>query len=129
MPEHTVEMRFMNANFNKKFVKAFLEFNREFVRSAAENSPVHVNRILLNKYSWHNNRQTDTKTVIHRLPYAYDYEYDSFHPRERQVSKNVIEQEQKYWRLIMHALNETGKVAYVNAAFNKKIVEAKGYGK
>ncbi len=129
MPEHTVEMRFMNANFNKKFVKAFLEFNREFVRSAAENSPVHVNRILLNKYSWHNNRQTDTKTVIHRLPYAYDYEYDSFHPRERQVSKNVIEQEQKCWRLIMHALNETGKVAYVNAAFNKKIVEAKGYGK
>ena len=129
MPEHTVEMRFMNANFNKKFVKAFLQFNREFVRSAAENSPVHVNRILLNKYSWHNNRLTDTKTVIHHLPYAYEYEYDSFYPRERLVSKNVIEQEQKCWRLIMHALNETGKVPYVNAAFNKKVREAKGYGK
>ncbi len=129
MPKHTVEMRFMNANFNKKFVKAFLQFNREFVAAAAKNMPNHVNRFLLNKYSWYNNQKTDSKTVMHQLPYFYQYAYDSFQPQQHRVSKDVIEQEQKCWRLIMHALNETGKVAYVNAAFNKKVKEAKTYGR
>lgn len=129
MPEHTVEMRFMNANFNKSFVRGFLQFNREFVKSAAENSSDHVNRQLLNKYSWRQNRQTDTKTVMHALPYFYQYEYDSFHPQKKPVSKDVIEQEQKCWLLIMHALNETGKVPYVNAGFNKKFMEMKRNGR
>lgn len=129
MPKHTVEMRFMNANFNKKFVQAYLQFNREFVQSAAENNPCHLNKALLNKYTWQKNRQTDKKTVIHGLPYYYQYEYDLFQPTQRPVSKEVIEQEQKYWRLTMHALTETGKVPYLNAGFYKKFRESKSYGK
>lgn len=53
LPKHTVEMRAMNANFNKKFVKAYLQFNREFVAAAVADNPKHVNRVLLNKYTWH----------------------------------------------------------------------------
>ena len=125
MPEHTVEMRYMNANFNKKFAKAFLRFNREFVQAAALNSPIHLNRVALNKYSWHNNTMSDNKTVIHPLHYFYSHEYDSFVPIKRPVSKEVIKQEQTYWRCTAHALNETGKLRPFNAGYYKKVTEAK----
>ena len=128
IPKHTVEMRFMNANFNKRFVEAFLQFNREFVASAVANSSQHVNRPLLNKYTWHNNRQTDNKTVIHDLAYYYQVPYDSYRPMKRGVSKEVIEREQMYARLVMHALTETNKLGYVNPSYNKKVREAKGRG-
>lgn len=129
LPKHTVEMRFMNANFNKRFVEAFLQFNREFVASAAAGSPHHVNRLLLNKYSWHNNRRTDTKTVMHPLAYYYQVPYDVYRPMKHAVSKEAMEGEQMYARLVMHALTETNKLGYVNPSYAKKIREAKGYGK
>lgn len=128
LPKHTVEMRFMNANFNKRFVEAFLQFNREFVASAAENRPQHLNRPLLNKYTWRNNRATDDKTVIHDLSYYYQVPYDSYRPMKRAVSKSAIEGEQKYARLVMHALTETGKLPYLNSGYNKKMREVKGRG-
>ncbi len=123
LPEKTVEFRFMNANFNKRFVEAFLQFNREFVNSAMENAPQHLNRPMLNKYNWHNNCLTDTKTVQHALPYYYQVSYDSYSPMQRSTSKGVVEGEQTYARLVMHALNETGKLKYVNPGHNKKMKE------
>lgn len=123
LPDKTVEVRFMNANFNKRFVAAFLQFNREFVQSAMENMPQHVNRPLLNKFNWYNNCKTDSKTVQHSLPYYYQVAYDTYCPMRRGVSKDVVEGEQTYARLVMHALNETGKLRYVNPSFNKKIKE------
>lgn len=128
LPKHTVEMRFMNANFNKRFVEAFLRFNREFVASAAANSPQHMNRPLLNKYTWQRNRMTDDKTVMHDLSYYYQVPYDSYRPMKRAVSKSVIEGEQKYARLVMHALTETGKLQYLNPSYNKKMREVKARG-
>ncbi len=128
MPKHTVEMRFMNANFNKRFVEAFLQFNREFVTAAVQNSPSHMNRPLLNMYTWKNNRATDRKTVIHGLSYYYQVPYDSYRPMKRSVSKSAIEGEQKYARLVMHALTETGKLAYLNPSYNKKVREAMARG-
>ncbi|MBE6453388.1 MAG: hypothetical protein E7017_00685 [Alphaproteobacteria bacterium] len=125
IPKHTVEMRFMNANFNKKFVEAFLQFNREFVMSAVNNNPNHMNRFLLNKYTWYNNQMTDDKTVMHDLSYYYQVPYDSYRPMKRAVSKSAIEGEQKYSRLVMQALNETGKLPYVNPGYAKKMREVK----
>ncbi len=125
IPKHTVEMRFMNANFNKKFVEAFLQFNREFVMSAVNNNPNHMNRFLLNKYTWYNNQMTDDKTVMHDLSYYYQVAYDSYRPMKRAVSKSAIEGEQKYSRLVMQALNETGKLPYVNPGYAKKMREVK----
>ena len=129
MPKHTVEMRFMNANFNKRFVEAFLQFNREFVASAAQNSPQHLNRPLLNMYTWRNNRATDDKTVIHGLSYYYQVPYDSYRPMKETVSKSAIEGEQKYARLVMHALTETGKLPYLNPSYNKKVREVMTRGR
>lgn len=129
MPKHTVEMRFMNANFNKRFVEAFLQFNREFVASAAQNSPQHLNRPLLNMYTWRNNRTTDDKTVIHGLSYYYQVPYDSYRPMKEAVSKSAIEGEQKYARLVMHALTETGKLPYLNPSYNKKVREVMTRGR
>ncbi len=129
LPDKTVEIRFMNANFNKRFVAAFLQFNREFVQSAMENTPQHVNRPLLNKFNWHNNCETDEKTVQHSLPYYYQVAYDTYSPMRRGVSKEVVEGEQTYARLVMHALNETGKLRYVNPGFNKKMREMMSYAR
>lgn len=129
LPDKTVEIRFMNANFNKRFVAAFLQFNREFVQSAMENVPQHVNRPLLNKFNWHNNCETDDKTVQHSLPYYYQVAYDTYCPMRRGVSKDVVEGEQTYARLVMHALNETGKLRYVNPGFNKKMREMMNYAR
>ncbi len=127
LPDKTVEMRFMNANFNKRFVEAFLQFNREFVNSAVENAPQHVNRLLLNKYNWYNNCQSDDKTVQHSLPYYYQVAYDTYSPMRRNVSKEVVEGEQTYSRLVMHALTETKKLPYVNPSYVKKLREVMGY--
>ncbi len=128
LPKHTVEMRFMNANFNKQFVEAFLQFNREFVAAAAENRPQHLNRPLLTRYTWQKNRQTDNKTIIHDLSYYYQVPYDSYRPMKRSVSKQAIEGEQKYARLVMHALTETNKLPYRNPGYAKKMKEAIGNG-
>ena len=130
LPKHTVEMRAMNANFNKRFVEAYLQFNREFVASAVANSSHHVNRFLLNKYTWHNNQMTDTKTVMHPLAYGYDFvPHDSYRPLKRAVSNDLIGQEQEYARVVAQALTHTGKLGYVNPSYNKKVKEAMGYGK
>lgn len=130
LPKHTVEMRAMNANFNKRFVEAYLQFNREFVASAVANSSHHINRFLLNKYTWHNNQMTDTKTVMHPLAYGYDFvPHDSYRPLKRVVSNDLIGQEQEYARVVAQALTHTGKLGYVNPSYNKKVKEAMGYGK
>lgn len=129
LPDKTVEMRFMNANFNKRFVEAFLQFNREFVSSTVANAPQHVNRVLLNKYGWYNNCQTDEKTVQHSLPYYYQVAYDTYNPMRRSVSKEVVEGEQTYARLVMHALTETNKLQYINPSYNKKMREVMSRGR
>ncbi len=128
MPKHTVEMRFMNANFNKRFVEAFLQFNREFVAAAAENKPQHLNRPLLEKYNWQRNQQSDNKTVVHGLSYYYQVPYDSYRPMKRSVSKQAIEGEQQYARLVMHALTETKKLPYCNPSHAKRVKEARVRG-
>jgi len=126
MPEHTIEMRAMNANFNKKFVKAYLQFNREFVAAAAENCPQHMNRILLNKYTWSRNEFSDKKTVMHPLNYGYDHvPHDSYRPMKRQIGAEVIGQEQDYARMVAHALDCTGKLPYYNPVMMKRFREAR----
>ena len=128
LPKHTVEMRAMNANFNKRFVEAYLQFNREFVMAAVENNPNHVNRFLLNKYTWHNNQLTDNKTVIHDLSYGYDFvPHDSYRPMKRPVSTQTVEDEQKYARVVMQALVSTGKLGYLNPCYSKKIKEVRSH--
>jgi len=129
MPEHTIEMRAMNANFNKNFVAAYLQFNREFVAAAAENNPRHVNRELLNKYTWYNNELSDDKTVMHPLNYGYDeVPHDSYRPMKRPVAPTVIKQEQDYNRMVAHALQATGKLPYYNPAALKMMREVRHAG-
>lgn len=120
VPEHTVEFRFMNAHFNKEFVSAFLQFNRDMVNSAANNEGTFVNRALAKEYSWKKNRETDKKTVIKPLSYYYEHQYDSYRPQET-VSKSTIDGEQKYAHLVVQALNETKKLAYLNPLFISKV--------
>lgn len=122
LPQKTIEMRAMNANFNKKFVEAYLQFNREFVLSAVVNSPCHLNRVLLNKYNWYNNENTDTKTVMHDLKYGYDFvPHDSYRPMEQVVSASLLQQEQDYARVVAHALVCTGKIPYRNTSYHKRL--------
>lgn len=114
MPQHTIEMRAMNANFNKKFVEAYLQFNREMVASALENNPHHINRELLNKYTWYNNEKSDDKTVMRPLNYGYDkVPHDSYRPMKRKVPTATIKQEQDCGRMVDHALEETGKIHHL----------------
>ena len=130
MPDHTVEMRAMNANFNKKFVQAYLQFNRELVASAVENNPHHLNYTLLNKYTWYRNESTDTKTVMHKLNYGYDFvPHDSYRPMKRQVSTELVQQEQDYARVVAHALEFTKKLRYYNPCFNKRVREQLSHGR
>ena len=130
MPKHTVEMRSMNANFNKRFVEAYLQFNREFVASAAANNPHHVNRFLLNKYTWHNNETSDNKTVMHELKYGYDFvPHDSYRPMKRSVSPQLAQEEQNYARVVAHALEFTKKLRYYNPCQNKKMREVMNHGR
>ncbi len=122
MPQHTVEMRAMNANFNKKFVEAYLQFNREFVAAAVENNPHHVNHELLNKYTWYNNVNSDDKTVMHPLNYKYDVvPHDSYRPMKRPVATDVIKQEQDYLRMVDHALEATKKLRHYNPVRDKMV--------
>ncbi len=130
LPSHTVEMRAMNANFNKRFVEAYLQFNREFVAAAVENNPHHVNRFLLNKYTWHNNQSTDTKTVMHDLAYGYDFvPHDSYRPMKKTVSSKTVQDEQVYARMVMQALTTTGKLGYLNPSHQKRLKETIYHGK
>ncbi len=113
MPEKTVEFRFMNAHFNKEFVSAFLQFNRDMVNSAANNDGTHLNRPLAAQYGWKQNRRVDNKTVIKPLSYYYQAEYDKFRPQQK-ISRQAIAGEQQYAWMITQALNETGKQPYLN---------------
>lgn len=130
LPKHTVEMRAMNANFNKRFVEGYLQFNREFVASAVANSPQHVNRFLLNKYNWHNNQMSDTKTVMHDLAYGYDFvPHDSYRPMKKSVPARLVQDEQDYARVVIQALTATGKLGYINPSYNKRVKEALSHGR
>lgn len=113
MPEQTVEFRFMNAHFNKEFVSAFLQFNRDMVNSAASNDGTHLNRPLAAQYGWKQNRRVDNKTIIKPLSYYYQVEYDKFRPQQK-IPRQAIAGEQQYAWMITQALNETGKQPYLS---------------
>ena len=124
MPSKTVEFRYMNANFNQKFVKAFLQFNREFVNSAVNNDTTHINRPLLNKYSWMQHSLEDNKTVLRDLSYYYQKEYDQFRP-ENKVKPHVIYEENAYARHIADAMSHTQKFGYYNSWYLRKMRNAR----
>lgn len=113
MPEHTVEFRYMNGHFNRRFAEGFLQFNREMVSSAASNGKQHINRVLLHKYNWLNNQNSDTRTVMKPVHYMYAFAFDRFDP-EIKISDKVKDGDMTQARLISHALNKTGKIIVKN---------------
>lgn len=124
MPSKTVEFRYMNANFNSRYVSAFLQFNRDFVNSAVNNDGIHLNRPLANKFNWMQNQQEDNKTVLGRLSYYYQKAYDQFRPEEA-VDAHTIYEENVYARHIADAMSHTGKFGYYNSWFVKRVRNAK----
>ena len=124
MPSKTIEFRYMNANFNQKFVEAFLEFNRDFVNSAVNNSGTHINRPLLNKYNWMQSMKDDSKTVLRHLSYYYQNEYDQFRP-ENKVNPHVIYEENAYARHVADAMSHTQKFGYYNSWYLRKMKNAR----
>ena len=124
MPSKTVEFRYMNANFNRRYVEAFLQFNRDFVNSAADNHGTHINRPLANKFNWLQNKAVDDKTVLEDLSYYYQKAYDQFRP-EKKVDSHTIYEENVYARHVADAINATGKFGYYNSWFLKKVRDAK----
>jgi len=124
MPDKTVEFRYMNANFNSRYVKAFLQFNRDFVNSAVNNEGTHINRPLANKFNWMQNAKEDHKTVLGPLSYYYQKSYDQFRP-EKKVDPHTIYEENVYARHVADAINATGKFKYYNSWFLKKVRDAK----
>ena len=81
----------------KRLVKRMMQHEDEivgaFVAAAVENNPHHVNRFLLNKYTWYNNESSDDKTVMHELRYGYDFvPHDSYRPMKRAVSESLVRQ-------------------------------------
>ncbi len=124
MPKHTVEFRYMNANFNPRFVEAFLQFNRDFVSSAVNNEGTHINRLLKNKFNWMQNVSNDDKTVLRKLSYYYQKEYDQFRP-ENKVDAHTIYEENVMARHIADAMSHTQKFGYYNSWFNKKVRDAR----
>lgn len=123
VPDKTVEFRFMNAHFNKEFVSAFLQFNRDMVNSAANNEGTHINRCLANRYNWRKNRLCDHKTVIKPLSYFYEHTYDSYRP-QKLIPARTIQGEHKYAQLVVQALNQTGKLGYINPALTNRVKES-----
>lgn len=124
MPSKTVEFRYMNANFNSRYVSAFLQFNRDFVNSTVNNDGVHLNRPLANKFNWMQNQQEDNKTVLGRLSYYYQKAYDQFRPEEA-VDAHTIYEENVYARHIADAMSHTGKFGYYNSWFVKRVRNAR----
>ena len=124
MPSKTVEFRYMNANFDSRFVEAFLQFNRDFVNSAVNNEGTHINRPLKNKFNWMQNKSTDNKTVLRKLSYYYQKEYDQFRP-ENKVDPHTIYEENVMARHIADAMSHTQKFGYYNSWFNKKVRDAR----
>ncbi|MBP5352456.1 MAG: amidoligase family protein [Alphaproteobacteria bacterium] len=123
MPSKTVEFRYMNANFNKHYVAAFLQFNRDFVNSAVTNSGTHINRPLANRFNWMQNLAEDDKTVLGQLSYYYQSPYDQFRPNKT-VDAHTIHEEHVYARHIADAMSHTGKFGYYNSWFKKKVRDA-----
>lgn len=124
MPSKTVEFRYMNANFNRRYVEAFLQFNRDFVNSAVNNDGTHINRPLANKFNWMQNQTEDDKTVLGPLSYYYQKAYDQFRP-EKTVDPHTIYEENVYARHVADAINATGKFGYYNSWFLKRVRDAK----
>ena len=124
MPSKTVEFRYMNANFNQRFVEGFLQFNRDFVNSAVNNEGTHINRPLLNKYNWMQSVSEDSKTVLRDLSYYYQKEYDQFRP-ENTVDAHTIYEENAYARHVADAMSHTRKFGYYNSWYLKKIRDGK----
>ncbi len=124
MPSKTVEFRYMNANFNRKYVEAFLQFNRDFVNSAANNDGTHINRPLVNKFNWMQNVANDDKTVLGHLSYYYQKAYDQFRP-EKTVDPHTIYEENVYARHVADAISATGKFGYYNSWFLKRVRDAR----
>lgn len=113
MPKHTIEFRYMNGHFNRRFAEGFLQFNREMVLSAINNDRRHINRILLHKYSWLNNQNSDTRTTIKPIHYMYTFLFDRFDP-DIKISDKVKDGDITQARHISHSLNKTRKVMVKN---------------
>lgn len=124
MPSKTVEFRYMNANFNPRYVEAFLQFNRDFVNSAVNNEGTHINRPLANKFNWMQNLAEDNKTVLGHLSYYYQTPYDQYRPNNK-VDAHTIYEENVYARHVADAINATGKFGYYNSWFLKRVRDAK----
>lgn len=124
MPSKTVEFRYMNANFNARYVEAFLQFNRDFVNSAVNNEGTHINRPLANKFNWMQNLAEDNKTVLGKLSYYYQKPYDQYRP-EKTVDAHTIYEENVYARHVADAINATGKFGYYNSWFLKRVRDAR----
>lgn len=114
----------MNANFNRRYVEAFLQFNRDFVNSAVNNDGTHINRPLANKFNWMQNAAVDDKTVLKPLSYYYQKAYDQFRP-EKKVDPHTIYEENVYARHVADAINATGKFGYYNSWFLKRVRDAR----
>lgn len=124
MPSKTVEFRYMNANFNSRYVEAFLQFNRDFVNSAVNNEGTHINRPIANKFNWMQNQTEDKKTVLGRLSYYYQKPYDQYRP-EKTVDAHTIYEENVYARHVADAISATGKFGYYNSWFLKRVRDAR----
>lgn len=124
MPSKTVEFRYMNANFNARYVEAFLQFNRDFVNSAVNNEGTHINRPIANKFNWMQNQVEDNKTVLGKLSYYYQKPYDQYRP-EKTVDAHTIYEENVYARHVADAINATGKFGYYNSWFLKRVRDAR----
>ncbi len=124
MPSKTVEFRYMNANFNSRYVEAFLQFNRDFVNSAVNNEGTHINRPLANKFNWMQNLVEDNKTILGPLSYYYQTPYDQYRPNNK-VNAHTIYEENVYARHVADAINATGKFGYYNSWFLKRVRDAK----
>ena len=124
MPSKTIEFRYMNANFNSRYVEAFLQFNRDFVNSAVNNEGTHINRPLANKFNWMQNLAEDNKTVLGKLSYYYQKPYDQYRP-EKTVDAHTIYEENVYARHVADAINATGKFGYYNSWFLKRVRDAR----
>lgn len=113
MPESTIEFRYMNGHFNRRFAAGFLQFNREMVLSAINNDHKHINRILMNKYNWLNNQNSDTHTVMKPIHYMYAFTFDRFDP-DIKISAHIKDGDITQARHIAHQLNKTGKIIVKN---------------
>ena len=113
VPKNTVEFRYMNGHFNKKFAEGFMQFNRDMVQSAIDNNGSHLNKALLNKHNWVNNQKEDTKTEIKDIRHLYEFAFDRFDPNIK-VSDKVKIGDMTQAKMVNNGLNVTRQASVQN---------------